>query len=117
MAFEREIGLALAAGAVAAYPPARDAAQKGAVAVGGALGTAVSSAGDVVIGAGKGAYEGARSGISGNGSATRASTSRASSSRSSRSRSSRSGTSRSGTSRKRSSGSRSRKTSSSRSSS
>ena len=60
MAFEREIGVALVAGAVAAYPPARDAAKKGAsVVVDGA-----GRAGNVVVGAGKGAYEGARSGFS-----------------------------------------------------
>ena len=66
MAFEREIGLALAAGAVAAYPPARDAAKKGASIVVDTAGRA----GNVVVGAGKGAYEGARSGMGSPASAT-----------------------------------------------
>jgi hypothetical protein len=99
MAFEREIGLALAAGAVAAFPPARDAAKKGASAVGGV----VTRAGEVAVGAGRGAYDGARSGLSGGSSS--------SSSRSTRSRSTSSGSSGS-RSRKRSSRSRSSKSSS-----
>ena len=59
MAFEREFGIALVAGAVAAYPPARDAAKKGASVVADGAGRA----GIVLAGAGKGAYEGARSGF------------------------------------------------------
>jgi hypothetical protein len=59
MAFEREIGLGVAAVLVAASPPARKAARRGAE-----LGaTAATTAGHVVIGAGKGAVEGARAGF------------------------------------------------------
>ena len=107
MAFERELGVALAAGAVAAYPPARDAAKKGASIVVDTAGRA----GNVVVGAGKGAYEGARSGM---GSPARASTARRGSSPRSGSSSRRSGSRSSG---RRSSASRGSRSSSSKSSS
>jgi hypothetical protein len=73
MAFEREIGLAVAAGAVAAYPPARDVARKGAAIVVDTAGRA----GNVVVGAGKGAYQGARAGFTANGSSSRGGRTRA----------------------------------------
>jgi hypothetical protein len=91
MAFEREFGIALVAGAVAAYPPARDVAKKGASAVADGAGRA----GNVLVGAGKGAYEGARSGFSPQeGSATTRRAAGTSGSTSSRGRSSRSRSSR-----------------------
>jgi hypothetical protein len=59
MAFEREIGLGVAAVVVAASPQGRKAARRGAE-----LGaTAATTAGHVVVGVGKGAVEGARAGF------------------------------------------------------
>jgi hypothetical protein len=61
MAFEREIGLGVAAVLVAASPQARRAARRGAD-----LGaTAATTASHVVVGVGKGAVEGARAGFAG----------------------------------------------------
>lgn len=63
MAYEREIALGVGAVVIAAAPPVRRALARGADAM---LGGA-TTAGRTVAGAGKGAFEGARSGLTGDG--------------------------------------------------